>query len=246
MPHSFTGIQAVLLDIEGTICSISFVKDTLFPYALSALPQVLQQRWSDSDFKQYRDAFPPEALTSPAAFEAHVKDLTARDVKAPYLKALQGYLWESGYESKAYATPLFRDVVPKLRAWYDQGLSLAIFSSGSVFAQKLLFGHVKKDSEASSNDSDDLKGLISHWYDTVNAGPKTEATSYKTITTGVGVKPEAVLFLSDNVKEVAAAKEAGMHAVVIDRPGNATLSDDDRKKHLVLSSLDEIAIENYR
>lgn len=72
-----------------------------------------------------------------------MKDLTLRDVKVAYLKNLQGFLWEDGYQSGAYATNLFADVVPQLRQWQQQeGLSLAIYSSGSIFAQKLLFGHV--------------------------------------------------------------------------------------------------------
>ncbi|KAI7115577.1 hypothetical protein KC352_g34303, partial [Hortaea werneckii] len=85
-------VQNILLDIEGTICPISFVKDTLFPYAIKALPDVLARKWDDADFKPYKDAFPAEHRTSPAALQAHVEDLTRRDVKIAYLKNLQGYL----------------------------------------------------------------------------------------------------------------------------------------------------------
>ncbi|KAF4556857.1 Hypothetical protein D9617_1g087390 [Elsinoe fawcettii] len=209
MVQHIAGVKIVLLDIEGTICSISFVKDTLFPYAISALPKVLEQQWDDPEFKQYRDAFPAEAQTSPAAFEAHVRDLMAKDIKIAYLKNLQGYLWEDGYKNKVYATSLFPDVVPRLKAWQNTGLGLAIFSSGSVYAQKLLFEHVKTDPDSRSNDSADLTALISGWYDTVNAGPKMEAASYQIIAEGLRARTEDVLFLSDNVKEVAAAVEAG-------------------------------------
>ncbi|WPH01204.1 Enolase-phosphatase E1 [Acrodontium crateriforme] len=139
------GIKCVLLDIEGTVCPISFVKETLFPYAIRALPDVLSTKWDEAEFRSYRDAFPEEYRSSPATLQAHVEDLTRRDVKVAYLKNLQGFLWEDGYTTGAYSTPLFPDVGPKLKAWRAQGLQVAIYSSGSVFAQKLLFGHINVD-----------------------------------------------------------------------------------------------------
>ncbi|KAF2157404.1 2,3-diketo-5-methylthio-1-phosphopentane phosphatase [Myriangium duriaei CBS 260.36] len=242
MIRSFTGIKLVLLDIEGTICSISFVKDVLFPYALEALPKVLAEKWDDEDFKQYRDQFPEEVKVSPEALQAHVEDLTKRDVKVAYLKNLQGYLWQSGYENKAYATSLFPDVEPQLQHWRDSSLSLAIFSSGSVFAQKLLFKHVKR-LDSDSNESHDLTGLITDWFDTVNAGPKTEASSYQKIADALSTAPKDILFLSDNVKEVRAADEAGMSALVVDRPGNAPLTDANQDEFNVVTSLAHIKIK---
>jgi len=145
-----------------------------FPYALSALPDVLATQWDSDKFIPYRDAFPAEHRSSPAALEAHVRDLTARDVKVAYLKNLQGYLWEDGYASGAYATDLFKDVVPCLKAWRAQGSDVAIYSSGSVFAQKLLMRHVKGD-----QGTENLESLVSGgWFDTVNAGLKADKGSY--------------------------------------------------------------------
>jgi enolase-phosphatase E1 len=219
-----------------------------FPHALKALPDVLKSKWDSEDFKPYRDAFPEEAKASPEALQAHVEDLTRRDVKIAYHKNLQGYLWEHGYESGEYATPLFADVVPKLKAWKEAGYDLAIYSSGSVFAQKLLFGHVKsatagagtkrrrddgeEDGEppskksatadegekAAANNSleaknakepedgehksatdaddksaenlsvtEDLQYLVTNWFDTTNAGPKTETSSYMMIADAIEV-----------------------------------------------------------
>lgn len=214
-----------------------------FPYALKALPAVLESKWDDEDFKPLRDAFPGDFKDSPEALRAHVEDLTKRDVKVAYLKNLQGYLWEHGYESGEYSTPLFLDVVPKLEFWRSEGRELAVYSSGSVFAQKLLFGHVKSvrpiagakrghehvagaesdnegpppkkrstsdnangvshgddadpqegqkaenattslNKEESSTGADgveDLQYMISNWFDTTNAGPKTEDSSYTII-----------------------------------------------------------------
>lgn len=239
MKHQISGIKLVLLDIEGTICSISFVKEILFPYALKALPQVLADKWDDDKFAPYRDAFPEEHRGSPQALQTHVEDLTKRDVKVAYLKNLQGYLWQSGYENKAYATSLYEDVEPQLQQWHDSKVLLAIFSSGSVFAQKLLFKHIKR-SEDDSNESKDLTGLISDWFDTVNAGPKTEAASYTKIAEAIGQETQSVLFLSDNVNEVRAAKDAGMHALIVDRPGNAPLTDADKEQFTVITSLSQI------
>lgn len=134
-----------------------------FPYALKALPAVLQSKWDDEDFKPYKDAFPQEAQESPEALQAHVENLTKRDVKIASLKNLQGYLWETGYKTGAYATSLFPDVTPRLKQWKEGGLDLAIYSSGSVFAQKLLFAHVKRDTAAAgqkrarANDNGDSK-----------------------------------------------------------------------------------------
>jgi enolase-phosphatase E1 len=160
---------------------------------------VLEQKWSERSFAPYRDAFPETARASPEALRARVEDLTRRDVKIAYLKNLQGYLWEDGYKSGAYATPLFPDVAPRLRSWKeDQGFHLAIYSSGSVFAQKLLFEHVdasragteaevKPDTvgedDGHRGEVQDLTGLfdVDGWFDTTNAGLKTEVSSYATI-----------------------------------------------------------------
>ncbi|EGP90004.1 uncharacterized protein MYCGRDRAFT_36370, partial [Zymoseptoria tritici IPO323] len=230
--------------LEGTICEIAFVKSVLFPYAIGALPTVLSEKWSDPAFAAYRDAFPEAHRESPKALQAHVEDLTARDVKVAYLKNLQGYLWEEGYKSGAYSTPLFPDVVPKLRDWRRRGLELAIYSSGSVFAQKLLFGHVQAESSESGSHKkvEDLTELFGDeaWFDTTNAGLKTEASSYAKI--AESLKPSTMLFLSDNVKEVDAAIEAGMQSILVDRPGNAAVSEADRSRLQVVTSLDEIEI----
>ncbi|THX38885.1 2,3-diketo-5-methylthio-1-phosphopentane phosphatase [Aureobasidium pullulans] len=236
-------VGTVLLDIEGTVCPISFVKDTLFPYALKALSSVIQERWDSADFKPYRDAFPTEAQASPEAFEAHVKDLTARDVKIAYLKNLQGYLWQAGYENGAYSTPLFDDVAPQLQHWHDSSKQLVIYSSGSIFAQKLLFGHVQNPlGGADEKRTQNLQGLIDGWFDTTNAGLKHDASSYTKIAEELGKPADTVLFLSDNVKEVKAAIEAGMQSIVVDRPGNAPLSEEDKSKYQVVETLNEISL----
>ncbi|KAK3296025.1 HAD-like domain-containing protein [Chaetomium fimeti] len=250
--------RVVLLDIEGTVCPISFVKDVLFPYALSALPSTLAQEWDTLSFARYREAFPAEHAGTPDALAAHVRDLMARDVKVAYLKALQGYLWEAGYASGALRAPLFADVAPKIEEWTatdttttttskaaregDDGeegergeaARVMIYSSGSVPAQKLLFRHT-------NGEPADLTGRIADYFDTVNAGPKMERASYERIAAKYPDVPVGEwLFLSDNVREVEAAREAGMRACVVQRPGNAALAEDVRGRLEVVESFEQL------
>ncbi|OCT46027.1 Enolase-phosphatase E1 [Cladophialophora carrionii] len=222
--RSFTNVKTVLLDI--------------------ALPDVLAKKWNDEEFKAYRDRFPETARSSPALFEAHVKDLTARDVKVAYLKDLQGYLWEEGYRSHAYSTPVYADVL----AWMDGlasspaiDIAVAIYSSGSIFAQKLLFQHIKDPARPEDPEAVvDRRDIVTAWFDTTNAGPKHESSSYANIASEVQREPEEILFLSDNVKEVRAAHDANFHAVVVDRYGNAPLSDADREELQVVESFEQL------
>lgn len=167
---------------------------------------------------------------------AHVRDLMSRDVKISYLKSLQGYLWESGYANGSLKAPLFPDVAPKILSWTrDDGIKVMIYSSGSVAAQKLLFRHT-------NTEPSDLTPHLTDYFDTVNAGPKMEAASYTKIAAAhADLAPASEwLFLSDNVKEVEAAKQAGMQSYVVERPGNAELSEEDRKKHRVIRNFDEL------
>lgn len=164
----------------------------------------------------------------------------SRDVKVAYLKNLQGYLWSRGYAAGALKAPLFADVAPSFPAWKDKGLGIMIYSSGSVPAQKLLFGHT----DASGyGDEGDLTPMITDYFDTVNAGMKHEADSYRRIAAKYEQYPPAAwLFLSDNVKEVEAAKDAGMRSFVVQRPGNADLPEGTEHSHTIIHSFDEIAL----
>jgi enolase-phosphatase E1 len=166
----------------------------------------------------------------------------AQDVKIAYLKSLQGYLWLRGYENGDLRCPLFADVAPAMSKWVGEGRKIVIYSSGSVAAQKLLFQYTNTEP------SGDLRGLISGWFDTINAGMKQESESYEKIAHAVatdvvpGLKAAECLFLSDNAAEVWAAKEAGMMAAVVVRDGNAELSKEDRKYHVVVESFDQVEI----
>jgi enolase-phosphatase E1 len=198
----------------------------------------LKTQWDSPAFAPYKNAFPPEHAASPAALGEHVRDLMSRDVKISYLKSLQGYLWESGYKNGELKAPLFPDVAPKIASWRNAddggGVQVMIYSSGSVAAQKLLFRHT-------NGEPADLTPDIADFFDTVNAGPKTEASSYQKIASKHATIPASEwLFLSDNVLEVEAAKKAGMQSFVVERPGNAPLSEGARREHRVIKSFDEL------
>ncbi|POR33619.1 Enolase-phosphatase E1 [Tolypocladium paradoxum] len=228
-PAGFADFDMLVLDIEGTVCPISFVHDVLFPYALDALPRHLDSHWDSPSFARFRDAFPDEYRNDRAAFGAHVRDLVARDVKAPYLKALQGHLWQQGYESGELKAPIFPDVAPLITAAYAAGKKIIIYSSGSVPAQKLFFAHTTAQPS-------DLTPLISAWFDTVNAGPKTETASYTTILSShPTIAPARWLFLSDNLREISAALASGMRSLPVTRPGNAPLPPDNPLSRLAIT-----------
>ncbi|KAH7393217.1 HAD-like domain-containing protein [Cadophora sp. MPI-SDFR-AT-0126] len=244
--------DGVVLDIEGTVCPISFVKEVLFPYFLRTLTSSLPTLWTLPQFSPYLSAFPPEHTASQSIFLAHIQSLVASDTKTAPLKNLQGYIWLSGYESGELKCPLFADVLPAFRRWREQGKSIVIYSSGSVGAQKLLFRYTDCKTDGGEDGEGDLTGFIDGYFDTVNAGMKGEKGSYVKIFvamkagTGegkVGKKVEDIskwLFCSDRVEEVDAAREAGMQAVVVVREGNAALSEGDKERHVLIESFDEI------
>ncbi|KAK9480066.1 HAD-like domain-containing protein [Lipomyces japonicus] len=230
----------ILLDIEGTVCSISFVKDVLFPYFLQELPAVLQLGFSTnapSDLQKFIRAFPDNVRTSYNDLLAHIRDLTVADKKVPELKALQGYVWRKGYEAGNLKAPIYSDVYDAFSKWSNNSLAKKIFiySSGSVPAQVLLFANTERG---------DLTTALQGYFDTVTAGPKTESSSYvkiadKILITGNETAKD-ILFLSDNIKEVVAAKQAGLESYIVDRPGNLPLTDEDRATHKVIKSFDEL------
>ncbi len=215
-------IRAVLLDIEGTTCPVPFVSQVLFPYARERLDGFLRTE-ANGDLAPLIEAIDQAMETEggaahdqPRRVPTHdervrfLQSLIAQDRKLPALKELQGLIWDQGYASGTLKCPLFDDVAPALRAWRKQGLRLAVYSSGSVKAQKLLYGH--------STDGD-LRDLFSHWFDT-STGPKGEATSYSAIARELQLAPAAILFVSDSRSELEAARSAGMATRFSVRPEN--------------------------
>lgn len=200
----------ILTDIEGTTSSISFVKDVLYPYARAALPGFVRAHGQQPEVRRWLDQVAIEISASACQDAVIVETLQGwidQDRKHTALKALQGLVWEAGYRDGDFTAPLYPDVAPALRAWHAAGHRLAVYSSGSVPAQQLLFSHT---------DAGDLTPLISAYFDT-EIGGKREADSYRSIAGKMDVAPGEIVFLSDVVAELDAARAAGLRTVLLDR-----------------------------
>jgi enolase-phosphatase E1 len=211
--------RGIVLDVEGTTSSISFVYDVLFAHAKEQVGAFLAAHRDDPAVLDLAAALTAAAgePRSPAAIAADplpaalaAIDLMNRDVKATPLKALQGMIWRSGFESGELVAHVFDDVPPALAAWADSGLDVRIYSSGSIEAQQLFFGHTA---------AGDLRPLLRGHYDTTT-GPKREPASYTAIAADMGLTPRQVLFVSDVGAELDAARAAGMATALAIRPGN--------------------------
>lgn len=211
--------SVVLLDIEGTVAPISFVVGVLFPHARERLRSFLQTHWDSEQVKAARkqmaaDASDPSLADDAEKLIAEANRLMDADAKATGLKMLQGLIWDESYRAGRLQSQLFPDVMPTLQKWKSAGKRLAIYSSGSVAAQKVFFKYTADG---------DATGLLSDYFDTTS-GPKRAAQSYRTISSSLGIAPEQFLFLTDILEEALAAREAGMNAAILLRPGNAPLS----------------------
>ncbi len=213
------GGRGILLDVEGTTSSISFVYDVLFTFARRHVSDFLLANGGDPDVRTAALALAAEAGAADATCDtpeglariaAAAIDLMNRDVKSTPLKALQGRIWRRGFESGELVAHVFDDVPPALANWADSGLDVRIYSSGSIEAQQLFFGHTA---------AGDLRPHLRGHYDTTT-GPKREAASYSSIAADMGLEPREILFLSDVGAELDAARQAGMATALAIRPGN--------------------------
>ena len=181
-----------LTDIEGTTSSISFVKDVLYPYARAALPDFVHAHGQQPEVRRWLDQVAIEISAGACQDAVIVETLQGwidADRKHTALKALQGMVWQAGYRDGDFTAPLYPDVAPALRAWHAVGHRLAVYSSGSVPAQKLLFAHT---------DAGDLVPLFSGFFDT-EVGGKREAGSYRRIAAQLAQPAAEILFLSDEI-----------------------------------------------
>lgn len=224
----------ILCDIEGTIGSIAFVRDTLFAYASQHLPAFIREHADDPAVAPHLAAVARSRNLDANDREGVIRVLARwmdEDRKDTELKALQGELWSRAYAAGEFRAHVFDDAERQLRRWKDAGHRLHIYSSGSVQAQKLYFRH---------STHGDLRPLITGWFDTTT-GPKQRSDSYVTIAGVLGVPAADVLFLSDAPDELDAALAAGMRTTWLLRPGEggpdpATV----HTRHDVAVSFDEI------
>ena len=221
-------IRAILLDVEGTTTPIAFVHETLFRFAREHVKDFLENNFdslevqrdlatlqAEHDIEKASEPSPPalacdSRVATIESFIRYINWLMDRDRKSAGLKSLQGKIWQQAYIDGVLESQVFPDVPLALERWRRSGLSLNIFSSGSVLAQKLLFTYT---------DHGDLTKFLDHYFDTTT-GVKTASTSYEHIAAVLKLNPVAVLFISDVTSELDAARKAGMQTLLSIRPGN--------------------------
>lgn len=218
------GYGAYLLDIEGTITPVEFVTRTLFPFSASEIEAratgISAQTYAADDLSQLWEEYLKETPAIQAASRwskpsdivgasHYLLELIKVDRKSTALKSIQGKIWESGYRQGQIKGEVYPDVLPAIERWRSHGAKVAIFSSGSILAQRLLLGHLPEG---------DMNGLFTANFDTTT-GSKQDAMSYLKIANALELTMTQVLFLSDVQAEIDAAREIGMHAKLVDRSG---------------------------
>jgi 2,3-diketo-5-methylthio-1-phosphopentane phosphatase len=239
------GVQAIVLDIEGTTTPIAFVFEVLFPFARAHLREHLQnplnadqlrepirrlrEEWSDDMARGEQPPGSPDLGSEAGAIRvaAYVEWLMDRDRKSPGLKMLQGHIWEQGYRAGVLKGEVFSDVPPALLRWREARLDVAIYSSGSELAQRLIFGNTAYG---------DLTPFVSRFFDTA-VGPKIAPESYRRLAADLARTPDRILFVSDVTPELGAARSAGCQVLLCVRPGNRPQPDHPYEE---ISSFEEI------
>ncbi|ESN93715.1 hypothetical protein HELRODRAFT_88310 [Helobdella robusta] len=249
-----SNIKVVLLDIEGTTTPLSFVKDKLFGYVRKNLRIHLEENFSNDEVQEDIKAIITTATTATTATATTttsnttnkstlvenvieiVTKLMDEDRKSTSLKQLQGHMFRQAFQSKAVVGEIYPDVLPFIQSVISKGSKVAIYSSGSIFAQKLLFGNTVNG---------DLSELITDYFDTTT-GPKVQSSSYVKISQHLNVTPSEILFLTDLVQEAVAAREATLQAVLVARDDSRSVHDDELlprvNEFTVIKSFDKIKI----
>jgi enolase-phosphatase E1 len=223
-------MRFILTDIEGTTTSVAFVYELLFPYFKQNIAGFLQKPQAVGAKEYLNNAQQTvfeaggKALSTDEMAQQLI-DWTNEDRKHPALKAIQGLVWRFAYQNAEIKGHVFPDVPPALARWKEKGIPLGVYSSGSVEAQRLLFGF---------SDFGDLTPYFSHYFDT-QVGPKREAQSYQVIAKTLQFPAQDILFLSDIEAELDAAAEIGMQTIQVVRPGTEA-----GKKHRIVLYFSEI------
>jgi enolase-phosphatase E1 len=219
-------IEAVLIDIEGTVTPISAVRDVLFPYARSRLQAFVAAHASEPAVAEaLAQARALEPVADPIASLQRWSDL---DEKVTPLKTIQGLIWREGYAAGALVARFYPDAPECLSFWKREGVPLYVYSSGSEEAQRGIFGH---------SQAGDLTGLFGGFYDT-RIGPKREAASYTAIAGDIGLPAGLILFLSDIEAELDAAVAAGFRTCQMVRDEDGTIPS---TRHPVATTLYEVS-----
>ncbi|MGA7218445.1 MAG: acireductone synthase [Candidatus Sulfotelmatobacter sp.] len=237
------GVSSILLDIEGTTTPLDLVHEVLFPFARLHLRRFLSEHRSSPnvvvDIAKLHEEWLADVCQGLAAPPSQTKGLDVEslveyierlmddDRKSTPLKSLQGKIWEEGYRCGQLKGQVFRDVPPALQRWRTANKNVAIFSSGSVQAQQLLFANTA---------AGDLRKYISHYFDTTT-GSKLDERSYAEIANVLRWTPAEIVFISDVARELDAARSVGFATLLSIRPGNRPQQEG---THVVIRSLDEV------
>lgn len=233
-------MKAILLDIEGTTTPIDFVHETLFPFSKRKLGEFVNENLSEMETeivqlkKEYKTDFAEQIYgrnfdeNEPETIVNYLEFLIEADRKSTPLKSLQGKIWQKGYESGELKSVVFDDVPTAFERWTNEKVLIAIYSSGSVLAQKLLFENTNHG---------DLTKFISAYFDTTT-GAKKDSKSYKIIAETLDLSAEDIAFISDVPDELDAARNAGMLTILVVREGNAPILED--TNHRIVQSFEEI------
>jgi enolase-phosphatase E1 len=227
----------VVVDIEGTLTPTSQVHVVLYDYARPRLGPWIDANPHDPVVADAVSAIRSFAGLPDTADTAAIVEVLHgwmdADKKIAPLKTLQGLIWQRGYADGDLVTEFFPDVVPALRSWHDTGLDLAVFSSGSVAGQVASFSRTTEG---------DVTSLFSAHFDTVNAGPKREASSYSAIASALNASGSSIVFFSDVPAELDAAAADGWQTVGLARPGEP-FADADFGSHLAVKSFGEVTVD---
>lgn len=230
-------MKTILLDIEGTTTPIDFVLETLFPFSKQRVGKYVETHFGSlaTEIKQLVEESSDDSTytipvdpTEPGSVSSYLEYLIDENRKSTPLKSIQGTIWQEGYKSGELISRVFDDVPWALERWKSAGTSIAIFSSGSVLAQQLLFRYT---------DHGDLTPFISNYFDT-NVGAKRDAESYDEIATALNIDSNEVLFCSDITQELDAARTGGMLTALVVRPGNAPV--EDAGSHRIVTNFEDL------
>ena len=233
-------MKAILLDIEGTTTPIDFVHQTLFPFARRRMAKFVEENFSSltgeiksliiEHEKDYAEGFYVKKFdeTASASIANYLNFLIDKDRKSTALKSIQGEIWKVGYEAGELKSEVFADVPRAFERWREQGKTIAIYSSGSVLAQKLIFKF---------SNLGDLSRFISDYFDT-NVGHKREPKSYQIIAEKLNFEANEILFISDVAEELNAAEKSGFQTTLSAREGNISVKNIINYK--VVSSFDDL------
>jgi enolase-phosphatase E1 len=204
-----------LFDIEGTTTDIHFVHKVLFPYSFEKMEEFILGHKNNAPVAEAINEViqtvreeENKKLTLSEVVEK-LKFWISSDRKHPALKQIQGLIWDSGYSNGAFKGHLYADVLPFFKKIIAQNSKIGIYSSGSVHAQKLIFGFSVLG---------DLTPFISYYFDT-KVGMKRDVSSYLNISKATNLSPSDIHFFSDIPQELLAAQEAGMRVTHLLREG---------------------------